>query len=153
MYLSTGRRFTLLKSLLSGILTNFLFLFIIPTNVANRIEKIQWNFLWGGREGEFKFQLVNWNLVCSPINFGGLEVRKLSTLIMAYWISDYGGLASTIWVGVGWMNVRAVRSLMGVVYGRVLELTGCCFLFSFFILGDGTRFRFWHNVGFDDCFH
>lgn len=71
MYLSTARRFTLLKSLLFGIPTNFLFLFIIPTNVANRIEKIQWNFLWGGREGEFKFQLVNWNLLCSPINFGG----------------------------------------------------------------------------------
>ena len=102
MYLSKGRRLTLLKSTLSRILTNFLFLFTIPTNAANRIEKIQWNFLWGGREGEFKFQLVNWNLVCSPINFGGLEVRKLSTLIMPYWISDYGGLArSTILVGVG----------------------------------------------------
>lgn len=87
MYLSKGRRFTLLKSMLSRIPTNFLFLFTIPTNVTNGIEKIQWNFLWGGREGEFKFQLVNWNLVCSPINFGGLEVRKLSTLIMPYWIS------------------------------------------------------------------
>lgn len=50
------------------------------------------------------------------------------------------------------MNVRAVRSLMGVVYGRVLELTGCS-LFSFFILEDGTRIRFWHDVWFDDCFH
>lgn len=70
--------------------------------MANRIAKIQWNFLWGRREGEFKFQLVNWNLMCSPINFGGLEVRKLSTLIMPYWISDDGGLTwSTIWVGVG----------------------------------------------------
>ena len=32
----------------------------------------------GGGE-EFKYHLVGWNVVCSPIANGGLGVRKIST--------------------------------------------------------------------------
>lgn len=49
----------------------FSFLFTIPTH--------QQNFLWGGRDGEFKFHLVNWSVVCSPIKTGGLGVRNLQS--------------------------------------------------------------------------
>ena len=55
LYLSKGCRLTLLKSelsslltyfLSSSLLTYFLLLFTIYTYVANRIEKLQRNFLW-----------------------------------------------------------------------------------------------------------
>ena len=48
MYLSKGGCLTLLKSMLLSIPTYFLSLFTIPTRVANRIENLQWDFLWGG---------------------------------------------------------------------------------------------------------
>lgn len=32
--------------------------FTIPINVANRIEKLQRNFIWGGMIEAFKFRLV-----------------------------------------------------------------------------------------------
>ena len=54
LYLSKGDRLTLLKSTLSSLPTYYLSLFTIPTSVANRIEKMQWNFLWGGMEDESK---------------------------------------------------------------------------------------------------
>jgi hypothetical protein len=45
MYLSKGGRVTLIKSTLSNLLTYFLSLFPIPASVANRIEKLQRDFL------------------------------------------------------------------------------------------------------------
>ena len=47
MYLSKGRRLTLLKSTLASLPTYFLSLFTIPTHVANKIERLQRDFLWG----------------------------------------------------------------------------------------------------------
>ena len=47
MYLSKGGRLTLLKSTLSSLPTYFLSLFTIPTHVANKIERLQRDFLWG----------------------------------------------------------------------------------------------------------
>jgi len=45
IYLSKGSRVTLIKSTLSNLPTYFLSLFLIPTSVANRIEKLQRDFL------------------------------------------------------------------------------------------------------------
>ena len=62
LYLSKGGRLTLLKSTLSSLPTYFLSLFTIPSHVANKIEKIQRDFLWG----ESKVHLVGWDKVCAP---------------------------------------------------------------------------------------
>ena len=64
---------TLLKSTLSSFPTYFLSLFAIPNYVANRIEKLQRDFLWG----DSKTHLVGWDKVCAPIANGGLGIRKL----------------------------------------------------------------------------
>ena len=45
LYLSKGGRLMLLKSMLSSLPTYFLSLFTIPTHVANKIEKLQRDFL------------------------------------------------------------------------------------------------------------
>ena len=47
LYLSKGGRLMLLKSTLSSLPTYFSSLFTIPTHVANKIEKLQRDFLWG----------------------------------------------------------------------------------------------------------
>ena len=77
MYLSKGDRLTLIKSTLSNLPTYFLSLFPIPSSVANRIEKIQSEFLWGGLGDEFKYHLVNWRSKCLPIQEGGLGMRQM----------------------------------------------------------------------------
>jgi len=59
MYLSKGSKVTLIKSSLSNLPTYYLSLFPIPVCVANRIEKLQQDFLWGGIGKEFKYHLAN----------------------------------------------------------------------------------------------
>ena len=77
LYLSKGGRLTLLKSTISSLPTYFLSLFTIPKHVAERIERLQRNFLWGGLGDGFKHHLVGWNTVCRPLANGGLGVRRV----------------------------------------------------------------------------
>ena len=66
---------TLLKGTLSSLPTCFLSLFTIPIHVANKIEKLQRDLLWG----DSKSHLVRWDKVCAPLANGGLGIRKLTT--------------------------------------------------------------------------
>ena len=76
LYLSKGGRLILLKSTLSSLPTYFLSLFTIPKSVVARVESIQRNFLWGSSEGSFKYPLVAWDKVCSPIERGRFGDKK-----------------------------------------------------------------------------
>ena len=83
LYFSRGGRLTLLKSTLSSLPTYYLSLFTIPVAVADRLEYIQRNFLWGSSEECFKYSLLAWEKVCSPLEMGGLGIRKLVTFNQA----------------------------------------------------------------------
>ncbi len=63
IYLLKGGRLTLLKNTLFSLPTYFMSLLTILPYVANRIERIQHNFLWGGEDCKGKFHLVSWDKV------------------------------------------------------------------------------------------
>lgn len=51
--------------------------------MANRIEKLLRNFLWGGLGDEFKHHVVGWDSVFTPIANAGKSIRKLKTFNQA----------------------------------------------------------------------
>jgi hypothetical protein len=81
LYLSKGGRVTLIKSTLSNLPTYYMSLFPIPVCFATRIEKLQRDFLSGGMGEEFKYHLVSWTRVCTPISKGGLALGVWCCLI------------------------------------------------------------------------
>ena len=60
LYLSKGGKVTLIKSTLSSLPTYFLSLLSLPGKVANRMEKLQQDFLWSGINGDSKLHLLSW---------------------------------------------------------------------------------------------
>ena len=96
LYLSKGGRLTLLKITLSSLPTYFLSLFTIPTHVANKIEKLQRDFLWG----DSKTHLLSWDKVRLPIANGGLGIRKLTTFnktLLGKWLWHFGIEENRLW--------------------------------------------------------
>jgi hypothetical protein len=113
LYLSRGGRLTLLKSTLSSLPTYYLSLFTIPISVANRMERIKRNFLWGSYGDGVTTPLVNWDIVCSPINHGGLGVRKIAVFnkaLLGKWLWRFGLEESRLWR-------RVIASKYGVNFG------------------------------------
>ena len=88
-YISKGGRLTLLRSTLSNLPIYIMSLFRLPMGVKARLEKIQRGFLWGGGNLEKKIHLVNWNIVCTSREKGGLGIRSLSIVnraLLGKWV-------------------------------------------------------------------
>ena len=79
-YISKGERLTLIKSGLSNLPIYIMSLFWLPRRVKIRLERIQWDFLWGGGNLENKIHLVSGDTVCLNKKKGGLGIRSLSIL-------------------------------------------------------------------------
>ena len=71
--------------------------------MANKIEKMQRDFLWGGMGGESKSRLVGCDKVCVPMANGGLGIRKLTIFNKALLEKYYGVLGLRRHdIGEGW---------------------------------------------------
>ena len=149
-----GGRLMLFKSTLSSLPTYFLSLFTISTHVANKIEKLQRDFLWG----DSKTHLVGWDKICAPIANGGLGIRKLTTFnkaLLGKWLWRFGKEEDRLWRRVvaskyeeewgGWTSklgrgVHRCGLWRGIRMGWEDFSKNCQF-----VVGLGNRVRFWQN--------
>ena len=159
LYISEGGHVTLIKSTLSNLPTYFLSLFPIPVSVANCIEKLQRDFLWGGMGEEKRFHLVNWDLICMPIQHGGLAIRNLrlfNQALLGKWLWRFGTERDFLWrkviatkygsSGGGWCS-NMVSGSYGVSLWKSIRKDWDSFKsFISFDIGDGSKVGFWHDI-------
>jgi hypothetical protein len=158
LYLSKGGKVTLIKSTLSSLPTYFLSLFPIPAGVAHRLEKIQRDFLWNGMGEDPKFHLVSWSKICEPIQHGRLGVKDLQRFnkaLLGKWLWRYGTDRAALWrqvvaakYGSSWGDwcSKEVKEPYGVSLWKSIYQGWPSFSkYLFFLVGDGSRVRFWHD--------
>jgi hypothetical protein len=140
MYFSKGGPITLLKSSLSNLPTYFMSLFPLSVGVANRIKKLHRDFLWGRIGEEFKYHLVSWSKVCSPISEAGLGVQNFKMFnraLLGKWLWRYVHERERHSVESLWILSLAIIRVGGVLlislgcmewgYGRILGGGRGCF--------------------------
>lgn len=84
-------RQVLAQSVLSAIPLYPMLTFILPKGFCLKMEKIIRTFLWGGSLGERKTSLVAWEDVTKKKECGGLGLRKLHEMNLAFFLLILGG--------------------------------------------------------------
>ena len=157
-YISKGGRLTLIRSTLSSMSIYFMSLFYLRGKVRSRLEKIQRDFLWGGRALVQKPHLVRWNLVCLERKKGGLGVRNLALMnkaLLSKWNWCFASESEALWKQViskkygieegGWCT-RAVSGRYGVKLWKTIRKEWLCMNSSLtYRVGCGRRVSFWKN--------
>ena len=64
----------LFRSTLASIPTYFIFVHTIPIFVTRRLEKLQRDVLWVRGGDEFRYPLVDWDVMRPSWEVGGLEI-------------------------------------------------------------------------------
>lgn len=50
----------------------------LPKEVTKKIDRIQWNFIWGTNDNSKKLHLVGWDTLVKSKDLGGLALQKSS---------------------------------------------------------------------------
>jgi hypothetical protein len=122
------------------------------------MEKIQRDFLWGGLGEEFKYHLVSWSKVCSPISEGGLGIRNLMVFnraLLGKWLWRYGLEREAWWrIAVdskygslwgGWCSLEPAGAFGVGLWKNIRKGWEKFLAFTRFLVGDGSRISFWQD--------
>ncbi|RVW82268.1 LINE-1 reverse transcriptase-like [Vitis vinifera] len=133
--------------------------YIMPKIVARRLEKVQRDFLWGGGNMEGKTHLVNWEVVCTDKDKGGLGLRKLAMLnkaLLGKWIWRFACDKDNLWKQVikvkygqedfGWRPKKATGAVGVRVWKEISKESEWCWDNMTFRVGKGNTIRFWTDV-------
>ncbi|KAL9662535.1 hypothetical protein QQ045_027368 [Rhodiola kirilowii] len=97
--LSMAGRVVLIKAALSNLPLYYASMYKMPVTVAQEMERIQRQFLWGSSDSRRKIHYVKWSKIKKPKQYGGLGIQgmveKNLVLLTKWWwklISGKGGL-------------------------------------------------------------
>lgn len=120
---------------------------------------LQREFLCNGMRGEFKYHLVDWQMVCLSKSTGGSGIRSISCMNQAFmgkWLWRFGKGEQGLWQDVvvlkygvtseGWWP-REVRGSHGMGLWKAIMQGLNDFVKEIgFKMGEGGKVRFWKEV-------
>ncbi|RVX03495.1 putative ribonuclease H protein [Vitis vinifera] len=119
---------------------------------CKRLEKLQRDFLWEGGSLERKVHLINWEVVCTQKEKGGLGIRKIDLLnkaLLSKWIWRLASEKDNLWKkvigvkygqeGFGWRTKEAHGTFGVGVWKEIMKEANWCWDSIKFKVGKGTR--------------
>ena len=74
-FLSFAGRAVLIKSVMSAIPNHIMQGVALPTHICDKLDKVNWDFLWGSTSEKRKLHLVGWSKIVKPKEDGGLGIQ------------------------------------------------------------------------------
>ncbi|KAK3229133.1 hypothetical protein Dsin_001014 [Dipteronia sinensis] len=165
-FLSKGGRLVLIKSVLGSIPTYYMSVFKMPVGVAQKLETLQRNFLWGDGIEKRKLHAVDWISVCKSKAKGGLGIGRMidkNEGLLAKWVWRFGREESPLWKKVlrakyvvkgsevlwNWQsNVAASFFVKTVANLFKLETKSAILIKEGFkvVIGCGDKAYFWNDI-------
>ncbi|KAK9079762.1 hypothetical protein SSX86_001435 [Deinandra increscens subsp. villosa] len=109
--LTLGGRLVLIKSVLESLPSYFFSLYKAPKGIIDTLEKIRFNFLWGGSHDTKKIHWIKRDDVCLPKSEGGLGLSRLVDVnrsLLCKWIwrlkTEGGRLWNKVICGIHGVN-------------------------------------------------
>lgn len=87
-------------------------LFVAPTGIIDKLEKLRRNFLWGGSEGNSKIHWVSWNKIIANKSDGGLgvgSIKAFNTALIVKWWWRFRSEPESIWAKA----ISSIHNLQG----------------------------------------
>ena len=83
-FLSFAARAVLIKSVKSAIPNHIKKGVALPTHICDKLDKVNWDFLWGSTSEKRKLHLVGWSKIVKPKEDGelGIQVAKAKNLAL-----------------------------------------------------------------------
>lgn len=153
--LSRGGRFQLVKSVLSTIPIYYMQCFLLPNWVINKVDRLRRLFLWGkNKSNERGLSLINWGLICTPIEWGGmgmtnLKIQNMALLLRWWWRAhhDQNSLWTSILNRLRRRNQALLWFVTGSFFWRQLQSIQHIFHMSTtWEIGDGCLISFWFHA-------
>ena len=124
--------------------------------MANRIARLQRDFLWGGLGDEPKLHMVDWSTVCTTLSLGGLGIRNLRTFnvaLLGKWLWRFGQERDALWHQViegkygcdwgGWCSSSFSSPYEVSLWKNIRTGWHSLSRFILYEIGDGSKVQFW----------
>jgi hypothetical protein len=128
----------------------------IPVGVRKRLDFYRSCFFWQSDENKRKYRLTKWNIICRPKDQGGLGVEVLelkNRCLLSKWLfkllNDDG-----VWQELlhnKYLNQKTLAEVQpkptdSPFWKGLMKVKDDFFRRGHFIVGDGTKTRFWEDV-------
>lgn len=131
-------------------------------SIVNRIEKLERDFLWQGREEKRKFHLLEWRSICQPKKMGGLGIRPLKLVnqaLLGKWLSRIGEDNNSLWRKIilakyelgrnGW-DIGGPSYRHSAIWKGITSVREMFNSHISFQVGSGSAIYFWLDVWMGD---
>ncbi|XP_062104612.1 uncharacterized protein LOC133815835 [Humulus lupulus] len=123
-HLSFVGRAQLIHSVLLGVRSYWMSIFLLPQSVSLEIDRLCRNFLWGSKGNRSKMHFTAWDLVCLPKSLGGIgfkEGSKWNKVLLAKYIWALSFKQDLLWVK--WVNNIYLKGMDFWEYNLMVDVS------------------------------